>query len=38
MELCFTFQTNSDAVFSDLEEDKNFKVIPDDKAVTSVNI
>lgn len=38
MEFCVTFQMNSDAVFSDLEEDKNFKIIPDAKALTSVNI
>lgn len=38
MEICFTFQMNSDAVFSDLEEDENFKIIPDDNALTSANI
>lgn len=32
MEIVFTFQMNSDAMFSDLEDDKNFKIIPDDKA------
>lgn len=38
MEIVFTFQMNSDAMFTDLEDDKNFKIIPDDKALTSVNI